>query len=536
LLPTGLLDFNRSARLVKQGDRALSAGQVFEPAAGSALDFYRRAWAASPGDVDAEHGLRIVGERIERALAAAVEAADGERVDALAELLDELPAPAGDFTALREQVAADRARRAADAVTAERIATLLAEAERDVVDGRLVGNDADNALARFRAVQVLAPDDAEVRAGLARLAAALAARGQAALAAGELDAAREWLAQGRELDATHADIAALAAALSAARGEREREQSIASLLEAAAADLAANRLTSPPGRNALERYQEIARLEPGHPEAAAGVRRVHDRYVAMATQALARDEFEAAAEFAGRAREVWPESEPARTLANEIRAAGTRRREAEDNRLAELAAAQAAQQQQQAEAARARAAAERQRAEEAEAARLAADAERRAEEQRLAREAEARARVEAENARPRVVLDYAGFHPKYAVHGLTRDSVEAAVAPLLRAAGYDIVKRDAVHDAGWTWSNLRLIVFRLTVNENTATGLYSWAAGINVYDKPALRLALSRALETPHEWTQSRNGLGPPTDLQQMVGFYEAMSRAWLSGLPGRVR
>jgi len=536
LVPAGLLDFNRGARLVQQGDRALAAGQVFEPRGSSALDFYRQAWAASPGDVGAEHGLRIAGERLEGAIDAAIAAGDGARVDALSALLAGLPPAAGDFAALQERVAGDRARRQADAMTGERIHSLLEDAAADLEAGRLVGNDAENALARYRAVQILEPDNTAARAGLVRLGAALAARGQAALAAGRIEEAREWHGQGTLLDAEHADIIALGAALADARGARERAATVTELLAAASADVDANRLTSPAGRSALERYQEVERLDPGNAEAAAGVRRIHDRYLAMGTQALARDEFDDAAEYARRALGVWPDSEPARTLGAEIRAADDRRREAADALLAEQAAARAAQMRAQAEQARRAAESERQRAQEAEAARLAAEAERKAEEQRLARLAEERARAAAENARPRLVLDYAGFHPKYAVHGLTRDSVEAAVAPLLRASGYDIVKRDEVHDAGWSWNNLRLLVFRLSVNENTATGLYSWAVSLNVLDKPALRLSLPQAMETPAEWTRSRNGLGPPTDLQQMVGLYREMSEAWLSNRPGRVR
>ncbi len=536
LLPAGLLDFNRGARLVQQGDRALAAGQVFEPQGSSALDFYRQAWAASPGDVDAGHGLRITGERLAAAIDAAIADGDGARVDTLSALLAGLPPAAGDFDALRERVAGDRARRQADALTGERIRSLLADAAADVEAGRLVGNDAENALARYRAVQVLDPDNAAARDGLVRLGAALAARGQSALAAGRLEQAREWHGQGTLLDAEHADIVALGEALADARGARERAATVDELLTAAGEDIEANRLTSPPGRNALERYKEVERLDPGNADAAAGVRRVHDRYLAMGTQALARDAFDDAAEYARRALEVRPDSEPARTLGAEIRAAAQRRREAADELLAEQAAARAAQMRAAAEQARRAAETERQRAQEAEAARLAAEAERKAEEQRLARLAEERARAAAENARPRLVLDYAGFHPKYAVHGLTRDSVEAAVAPLLRASGYDIVKRDEVHDAGWSWNNLRLLVFRLSVNENTATGLYSWAVSLNVLDKPALRLSLPQAMETPAEWTRSRNGLGPPTDLQQMVGLYREMSQAWLANRPGRVR
>jgi hypothetical protein len=183
------------------------------------------------------------------------------------------------------------------------------------------------------------------------------------------------------------------------------------------------------------------------------------------------------------------------------------------------------------------AAAVRQRAEQdAEARRLLAEANRKAEEARLAAEAERRAREAAANAVQRVVFDYWGFDPRYKVHGLSIDTVYAAIAPLFEAAGYTIVKRDQVHDAGWTWNNVDLVIYRLTVNENTATGQYSWAGSLNVYDGDLLRVSLQQALASPSTWTLSRNGLGPPTDLQRLVDHFVEMTRNFLAKQPGRLR
>ena len=107
---------------------------------------------------------------------------------------------------------------------------------------------------------------------------------------------------------------------------------------------------------------------------------------------------------------------------------------------------------------------------------------------------------------------------------------------MFRSAGYEIVKRDQVHDAGWTWNNVRLVIYRLTVNENTATGLYSWAGSVNVLDTATLKLSLPRALKEPPLWTDGENGLGPPGDLRRMVGYYVEMTRAFLNNRPGRMR
>lgn len=56
------------------------------------------------------------------------------------------------------------------------------------------------------------------------------------------------------------------------------------LLAQATEDIAARRYTSPPGRNALERYRLVQRIEPGNAPARAGIERIAATYLRMADE------------------------------------------------------------------------------------------------------------------------------------------------------------------------------------------------------------------------------------------------------------
>ncbi len=540
LLPIDPFGGAKAARLVAQGDRALAAGQALEPPRSSALAYYRRAWDARPGHEDAVHGLRLTGERLIAALDAAVDAGDTARVAALQPLLDTLPPGVVETDAVRARLAAAGARNAEAARQQERIEAFLAAAEDDIASGRLTGAGTDNALARYRAVQILDPDNTAATTGLRRLATALAERGRAAVEAGDLEAAREHLARARALGADDGELGTLADELRAtvdqANDAMARAEQVAALLEAAQADLEADRLTTPEGNNALERYRAVQALEPDSAEAARGVQQVHDRYVAMATQALARQEFDGAAQYTRRALAVIGDSAPAHTLQREIAAGRARLDREEAERLAREAEAQAAAQAAEraaAERARVAAEAERRRRQEEEARRLLAEAERKAEAEKQARAAAQRAAEEAVNARPRMVLDFHGFHPRYAREGMTRDLLYQQVAPLVAGAGYEIVTRGDVHDANYKWTNVKLMAYRLSVNENTATGLYSYAGSLLVLPRDTLILPLTAAMDRSPVWNRGHNGLGPPTDLRKLFDQFVDMTRAYLSHRPG---
>lgn len=63
-------------------------------------------------------------------------------------------------------------------------------------------------------------------------------------------------------------------------------EKISELIEQAESALAANRLSQPPGNNALETYRSVLLLQPENPEALAGLDKVANAYVALSDKAI----------------------------------------------------------------------------------------------------------------------------------------------------------------------------------------------------------------------------------------------------------
>ncbi len=86
-------------------------------------------------------------------------------------------------------------------------------------------------------------------------------------------------------------------------GDRER---VRELLVLAEEDMAALRLTMPPGRNALERYRAVLDSEPGNADARAGLERIVSRYLALAEDATSNGDLQRGETLLERARQVDP--------------------------------------------------------------------------------------------------------------------------------------------------------------------------------------------------------------------------------------
>ena len=118
-------------------------------------------------------------------------------------------------------------------------------------------------------------------------------------------------------------------------------EEVTRLLAAAEADITARRLTRPAGNNAWEKYQQVLSLSPAHPAAIVGMARVIGRYLALFDEAFAQGEFEQAAAYLERIRELNPDSPE---LADgERRLAAARQRQAEQERQRREAEAKARQ-------------------------------------------------------------------------------------------------------------------------------------------------------------------------------------------------
>ena len=87
--------------------------------------------------------------------------------------------------------------------------------------------------------------------------------------------------------------------------KRQRDEKISELLRGAAEDLERDRLTSPAGANAWEKYQAVLELLPGHRKATAGLDTIVARYVMKFGTALRGRNFEKAGGYVSRIRGVW---------------------------------------------------------------------------------------------------------------------------------------------------------------------------------------------------------------------------------------
>ena len=86
------------------------------------------------------------------------------------------------------------------------------------------------------------------------------------------------------------------------------EAEVARLLAAAEADLNARRLTSPAGNNAWDRYQQVLGIDPANPDAIKGMERVIDSYMQLFGTAVDQEDFDKAAGYLAKIRELHPDS------------------------------------------------------------------------------------------------------------------------------------------------------------------------------------------------------------------------------------
>jgi hypothetical protein len=103
---------------------------------------------------------------------------------------------------------------------------------------------------------------------------------------------------------------------------------VRALLEGAEADLVAERLTSPAGRNAYEKYRQVLAIDPGNAAAEEGLSRVVDGYLRLVGKAMKKGKPDLARDFLDRAEQVLPGAErialARRTLDGDVSgAAGT---------------------------------------------------------------------------------------------------------------------------------------------------------------------------------------------------------------------
>ncbi len=92
------------------------------------------------------------------------------------------------------------------------------------------------------------------------------------------------------------------------------EDTVQALLQGAEEDLHAYRLTTPPGRNAYDKYRQVLALQPGSRAAARGIEAILDTYLELVYREIEADHLRSAQRLLSRATSIAPDA-PRVTLA-----------------------------------------------------------------------------------------------------------------------------------------------------------------------------------------------------------------------------
>jgi hypothetical protein len=526
---------DRLENLVSRGDRALSAGLAFEPSEGSALSFYRQAIALAPGHEGTLQGIALVAARMIPAVALAIAERDRGRALQLLQTLRALPGQGQALEFVEQQYALVQAENAANAVHSDRIKEFLNEAATDFAEGRLLEPSGNNALVRYRAIHVMDPDNSEATRGIAAIAGILTEQFYEAVSVGNYAVASRRL---REMKPPHPDLvefnkfsASLEDALKQTADANAQQSEIEGLLRLSAADLQANRLATPSSRNALARYNQVLKLDPGNSVATTGLFEIGERYKGLARAAIQGQRFDAAKDLIARARTLKISSADIKRLSSqlqnpqtELEAENTERTLAEERqRLALEAETIRAQGRLRAEMAEEQRVAEleKRRRQEREAKRLFEIEQERVKAASTVRAAEREVANNEAAERSMLVVEFDGFSDDLSLYGVEEREIRADIGGQLRSLGYNVVLHHEANRSTFTW----LFLIRFRANLNSASGVFSYAASVALYPHvPAAANSVGQSGQNPL-WKKGVSGVAVQMQLRRVRDEYIQIMR-----------
>jgi tetratricopeptide (TPR) repeat protein len=197
----------KTVDVIDRAQQALAAGKLDGPDGAGAL--YRQVLQSDPGNAVAAHGLDQVGFALAVQARKAFDANDQVLADSSVTQLAALQPGNSALPALRALQTQRRQQSRSE------LDGLLGQAQEALRAGRIAGNGSDTALAHYKAVLAIDPDNVAARSGLGNVAQALTVQANAALDAGDTAQASILLGQAAALAPKSADLAAARARLKA---------------------------------------------------------------------------------------------------------------------------------------------------------------------------------------------------------------------------------------------------------------------------------------------------------------------------------
>lgn len=326
----------QAQRLLQTASQQMAAGKVVAPEKDNAYTTYLEVLKLEPKNTAATAGIAKVVEQL--ALRALAEQQQGNLATAQAtvrqglEIQADHPGLLSVQRTLQEKIITQK--REAE------ILTRLSNAAEAARAGHWFEPVETGAVARYRSVLELDPNNAAALTALNSHADALLAAAKAAQASGQLDTAQQKLTQALTLRPGDATSLALQQVLTRQREQGQMQARLDALIQKAKTQVAQGKLGKPPGDNAYETYQTVLALDPNQVAAKTGIQQLADKQLALAKSAQGKGKLDDALDLLTQGLIFAPEHPGLKQLDATVQAALEKRRQ--DEQLRQQQAADAA--------------------------------------------------------------------------------------------------------------------------------------------------------------------------------------------------
>ncbi|MGI9284257.1 MAG: protein kinase domain-containing protein [Pseudomonadales bacterium] len=290
---------------VEEGEQQFNAGKF-----AAAETSYQKALAFNVSNKDAKRGLQQIAENYAQKAELAIEQGNIDQAQqSLMDLLRVQPRhealaglQRGLHAAISERDAAAKERQA----DAQEIASLLEKAKQAFSQGLLISPLDNNAYNHYQNVFAIDINNADAKSGIHAIGSQLLNQSRRQINAGNLAEASNSIKTIMRIAPEHPELEAVRQQLRAKenavaerkseseRLERQRRTEIASLLKAAEDAYDQDRLSSPKGDNAYEKYQNVLAIDSNNQKAKLGLLNIKQKHLLMLERSMGKKDYDEA--------------------------------------------------------------------------------------------------------------------------------------------------------------------------------------------------------------------------------------------------
>ena len=334
------------AIMLKNADAALQDNKLYSPPEDNAVYYYTTVLALAPDTPEAMQGIELV---INELLIGAEQLIKnnqvGEAKTLLARVAD-ITFYTNDSTLhdrqrdLRSQLITINQQEIRQEERKRELVRLITAAENALELDQLTSPIGDNAYERFQSALALDPDNLRARQGIASIAEKFLSKAKNAAGEQNFARTRALMAAAVQIDSEHVDIASIQVIIETAENayaaeltntvdlaqndqsrrvqyKRDQAQKAAIIIQtlgAAKQDVENNRLSSPPGQNAVEKYRDVLDLDPSNIDALEGLQLVGAQYIGLARTMLENNNLSQADIYMRQAQSLSPNNPQLRLI------------------------------------------------------------------------------------------------------------------------------------------------------------------------------------------------------------------------------